>query len=202
MSRVSEIRIVTVVGNPKAGSRTLTAASTLASGVAERLREVGEFDPVVAEPIDLAVIADGLLAPWRLSPAAANAVDSARSAAVLVLATPTYKASFTGLLKLFLDTLPAGSLATAAVLPLTVAGGPGHRQLADLQLRPVLSELGAAVPTPSLLLEEAQLAALPPIVEDFLDRHAAVLTATVAALRRPAVTARTTVTHELKGSLS
>ncbi|MFN8198189.1 MAG: hypothetical protein U0R72_07665 [Nakamurella multipartita] len=86
---MSEIRIVTVVGNPKAGSRTLAAASTLASGVAERLREVGEFDPVVAEPIDLAVIADGLLAPWRLSPAAANAVDSARSAAVLVLATPT-----------------------------------------------------------------------------------------------------------------
>ncbi|MFN8198188.1 MAG: hypothetical protein U0R72_07660 [Nakamurella multipartita] len=64
----------------------------------------------------------------------------------------------------------------------------------------MLSELGAAVPTPSLLLE-GQLAALPPIVEDFLDRHAAVLTATVAALRR-AVTARTTVTHELKGSLS
>lgn len=202
MSRVSRIRIVTVVGNPKAGSRTLTAATTLASGVAERLRDVGDFDPVVAEPIDLAVIADGLLAPWRLSPAAAQAVDSARSAAVLVLATPTYKASYTGLLKLFLDAFPAGSLSTAVVLPLTVAGGPGHRPLADLHLRPVLSELGAAVPTPSLLLEEAELATLPPIVEDFLDRHAAVLAATVAALRRPTVTARTAVTHELKGSLS
>lgn len=202
MSRVSRIRIVTVVGNPKAGSRTLTAATTLASGVAEGLRDVGDFDPVVAEPIDLAVIADGLLAPWRLSPAAAQAVDSARSAAVLVLATPTYKASYTGLLKLFLDAFPAGSLSTAVVLPLTVAGGPGHRPLADLHLRPVLSELGAAVPTPSLLLEEAELATLPPIVEDFLDRHAAVLAATVAALRRPTVTARTAVTHELKGSLS
>lgn len=202
MSRVSRIRIVTVVGNPKAGSRTLTAATTLASGVAERLRDVDDFDPVVAEPIDLAVIADGLLAPWRLSPAAAQAVDSARSAAVLVLATPTYKASYTGLLKLFLDAFPAGSLSTAVVLPLTVAGGPGHRPLADLHLRPVLSELGAAVPTPSLLLEEAELATLPPIVEDFLDRHAAVLAATVAALRRPTVTARTAVTHELKGSLA
>ena len=62
---------------------------------------------------------------------------------LLVLATPTYKASYTGLLKLFLDVFPAGSLSSTVVMPLIVSGGPAHRHLGDLQLRPVLSELGA-----------------------------------------------------------
>lgn len=178
-------RIVTVVGNPEADSRTLTAAAALADALAARLRAVGEVDPVVAPPIDLAVLGQGLLAPWRLSPAAAAASESARSAGILVLATPTYKASFTGLLKLFLDTFPAGSLACTVVVPLTVAGGPAHRHLADLQLRPVLGELRAALPAPSLLLEESDLPDLTAVVDAYADRHAAVLGATAAALLSP-----------------
>jgi hypothetical protein len=95
--------LVTLVGNPKSGSRTLSAASTLADGLAER------FDGARRTIIDLADIADGLLAPWRLSEAAAQAAADVKVADLLVIATPTYKASFTGLLKLFLDVLPAGS---------------------------------------------------------------------------------------------
>lgn len=173
--------IVTVVGNPKPGSRTLTAAAQLTAALADRLRPVA--DPRIVEPIDLAAIAPGLLVPWRLSPAAASAVEAARAADVLVLATPTYKASYTGLLKLFLDTFPAGSLARTVVVPLTVAGGPAHRHLADLQLRPVLSELGAALPAPGLLLEEADLADVADVAGAYADRHAAVIGATAAALR-------------------
>jgi FMN reductase len=106
-----------------------------------------------------------------------------------VIATPTYKASFTGLLKLFLDVLPAGSLASTVVVPLTVSGGPAHRHLADLQLRPVLSELGAVVPVPSLLIEESELSELPNLVRSHVDGHGPVIAATVGALtgsRQPA----------------
>lgn len=183
---MADPQIVTVVGNPKPGSRTLTAAATLSNSLAGRLPSFG-IAPDVVEPIDLAVLAGGLLAPWRLSPPAAEATENARQAGILVLATPIYKASFTGLLKLFLDTLPAGSLSRTVVVPLTVAGGPAHRHLADLQLRPVLAELGAAVPAPSLLLEESDLPGLPGIVDDHLDRHGPVLAATARALR-PLVT--------------
>lgn len=179
---MADLPIVTVVGNPKPGSRTLTASTTLSAALADRLRLAGS-EPEPVEPIDLAELADGLLAPWRLSAAATDATEKAREAGILVLATPTYKASFTGLLKLFLDTLPAGSLSRTVVVPLTVAGGPAHRHLADLQLRPVLAELGAAVPAPSLLLEESELTGLPGIVDDYLDRHASVLAATALALR-------------------
>lgn len=184
----STLPVVTVTGNPKAGSRTLSAAVALAAALTERLAPADpdpdlDLDPTATEPIDLATIADGLLAPWRLSPAAAQAGETARSAGVLILATPTYKASYTGLLKLFLDTFPAGSLARTVVVPLTVAGGPAHRHLADLQLRPVLSELGAALPAPALLLEEADLADVADVAGAYADRHAAVIGATAAALR-------------------
>ena len=47
----------------------------------------------------------------------------------------------------------------------------------------MLGELGAALPAPSLLLEEADLADLPAVVAAYADRHAAVIGATAAALR-------------------
>ncbi|HEY5115215.1 MAG TPA: NAD(P)H-dependent oxidoreductase [Nakamurella sp.] len=175
--------LVTLVGNPKSDSRTLSAAGTLADALAERV------DVTHRTVIDLADIAEGLLAPWRLSEAAGQAASDVRTADLLVIATPTYKASFTGLLKLFLDVLPAGSLASTVVVPLTVAGGPAHRHLADLQLRPVLSELGAVIPAPTLLLEESELPDLDDVVRNYVDRHGPVIAAAVGALagsRQPA----------------
>jgi len=187
--------LVTVAGNPKAGSRTLTAAVALTAALTGRLRTgnpdpSGDLEPQAAAPIDLATIGAGLLSPWRLSPEAAAAGEIVRAAGIVVLATPTYKASYTGLLKLFLDTFPAGSLSGTVVVPLTVAGGPAHRHLADLQLRPVLGELGAALRAPSLLLEESDLTDLDAAVDAYAGRHAAVIGAAARALRLvPAATA-------------
>lgn len=137
---------------------------------------------------------------WRTSPTASwhpggsrkrprTAASDIKTADLLVIATPTYKASFTGLLKLLLDVLPAGSLASTVLVPLTVAGGPAHRYLADLQLRPVLSELGAVVPAPTLLLEEPELPELADLAASYLARHGTVTAAAVGALagsRQPA----------------
>lgn len=169
--------VIAVVGNPKPGSRTLHAAATLADalGAAAGLS--------VAPAVDLATLAEGLLAPWRQSAEAITAGESARAASLVVLATPTYKASYSGLLKLFLDTFPAGSLSSTVVVPLTVAGGPAHRHLADLQLRPVLSELGAVVPAPSFLLEESELPVLVDLVAAYAQRHGGLLAAAVTALQ-------------------
>lgn len=170
--------VAAVVGNPKAGSRTLAAATALA----ETLSAWVSTDTTPVRAVDLAEIADGVLAPWKLSAAAQDAAALARSARLLVIATPTYKASYTGLLKLFLDTLPAGSLAHTVVVPLTTSGGPAHRHLADIQLRPVLAELGAVVPAPSLLLEESELPQLASLVAAYAERHGPLIGAAVAAL--------------------
>jgi FMN reductase len=66
----------------------------------------------------------------------------ARAQGVLV-ATPIFKASFSGLLKVFLDLLPQFGLAGKVVLPLATGGSPAHVLALDYGLRPVLQSMGA-----------------------------------------------------------
>ena len=132
-------RTAVVVGNPKPGSRTLAAAVSLN----ERVTGV-EPDLVV----DLAEVGPGLLT-WG-DPTVADLVDQVSSADLLVVASPTYKATFTGLLKLFLDQLPGHALRGVTAVPLMLGAGPGHALAPELGLRPVLTELGASVPVRGL----------------------------------------------------
>jgi FMN reductase len=61
----------------------------------------------------------------------------------VVLLTPTYKASYSGLLKVFLDLLPQYALMGKAILPLATGGTLAHALMLDYALRPVLHALGA-----------------------------------------------------------
>ncbi|WP_067621722.1 NADPH-dependent FMN reductase [Alicyclobacillus acidiphilus] len=61
----------------------------------------------------------------------------------VVIATPVYKASYTGLLKSYLDLLPQTALASKAVLPIAVGGSPAHLLVIDYALKPILYALGA-----------------------------------------------------------
>ncbi|WP_043458120.1 NADPH-dependent FMN reductase [Azohydromonas australica] len=62
---------------------------------------------------------------------------------VVLLATPIYKAAYSGLLKVFLDLLPQDGLAGKQVLPLATGGSLAHLLALDYGLRPVLHALGA-----------------------------------------------------------
>jgi FMN reductase len=59
------------------------------------------------------------------------------------VATPIYKAAYTGVLKAFLDLLPQKGLNRKIVLPLAVGGTISHMLAIDYALKPVLSSLGA-----------------------------------------------------------
>ena len=61
----------------------------------------------------------------------------------VVVATPIYKASFSGGLKTLLDILPQSALRGKTVLPLATGGSPAHQLAIDYALKPVLSALGA-----------------------------------------------------------
>ena len=65
------------------------------------------------------------------------------SADAIVIATPVYQASFSGVLKAFLDLLPQGGLAGKLVLPLATGGSQSHMLALDYALRPVLQALEA-----------------------------------------------------------
>jgi FMN reductase len=71
---------------------------------------------------------------------------------VSTVAGPTYKGTYTGLLKLFLDQVGTGDLAGVVAVPLMLGAGPGHALAPDLLLKPVLVELGATTPTRGLYL--------------------------------------------------
>ncbi|WP_084959373.1 NADPH-dependent FMN reductase [Thermoactinospora rubra] len=143
--------VVTVVGNPRAGSRTLRAA-LLATGAL--VAELGHEGP--RDVVDLSALAPVLLAPGAHA-GLEIALELVAGASVAVYASPTYKATYTGLLKAFLDRLPPRALAGQSALPLLVMGDPRHAMAVEAHFRPLLVELGAHVPTPGLALLESQL---------------------------------------------
>ncbi len=70
----------------------------------------------------------------------------------LVIATPIYKAAYSGLLKVWLDQLPQDALAAKAVLPLATGGSLAHVLAIDYGLRPVLASMGARHVVPGYFL--------------------------------------------------
>lgn len=154
--------IVALVGNPRPASRTRSAAETVADRVAARL---GLTDRRLT--IDLADLAPELFATPRSGvDAALRVVAQAR---LLVVATPVYKASYTGLLKSFLDLYGPRGLDGVPVVPLVVSASPGHSHAGDSHLVPLLAELGAAVPAGALALLESELGDVARIADAWFD---------------------------------
>jgi NAD(P)H-dependent FMN reductase len=67
-------------------------------------------------------------------------VMSIKAAEVLVVATPTYKGSCTGVLKVLLDHLPAQALAGKRPVPVVTAGAAPQAAAAEALLRQLLTE--------------------------------------------------------------
>jgi len=141
------MRTAVIVGNPKAKSRTLEAGVL----VAQKLTG--------AEPdltLDLIEMGPALL---EFGNAKVNeAIEAVRRCNVIVCASPTFKATYTGLLKLFLDQIPSDGLAGITAFPVMLGAGPAHLLASDLLLKPVLVELGAICPAVGLYLIDKSFA--------------------------------------------
>jgi FMN reductase len=170
-------RVGVVVGNPKKQSRTYEAALL----VAEKL---SGHAPDVA--IDVADLGAGVL-DWSDGPTA-EAVEAVRASQLVVFASPTYKAAYTGLLKVFLDRFPSDGLSGVVAIPLMLGAGPGHALAPEHTLRPVLVELGATTPTRGLYLIDRDFAN-PDVLDPWIARAVGQVNAAVAALA-PVVSAR------------
>jgi len=134
-------RVAVVVGNPSPGSRTLAAATWLAGELVD-----GEPDLVV----DLATYGGAVLD--RRDAEVTGLVEQVAAADLVVVACPTYKATYTGLLKVFLDRFAPshGTGLTGLAVPLMLGAGPTHALAPEVTLRPVLTEIGAVVPVRGL----------------------------------------------------
>ena len=136
--------------------------------------------------VDLAKLpADGLLAR-RPDAAVADAIQSVVDAAIVVVSTPIYRATYSGLLKVFFDLLPQDALARKVAIPIATGGGSGHLLAVDHGLRPLLASVGALVVATGVYGTDAQFrAGVPePALGERIERaafEAAALAAGVAA---------------------
>lgn len=128
--------ILVLSGSPSVTSRT----AALADHLAARLRTHGHtvtslrIRDLPAEPLTLAD---------TTHPAIAKVVSAVAEADGVVVASPVFKAAYSGLLKLLLDLLPQYALADKVVFPVATGGSPAHVLAIDYTLRPVLSSLGS-----------------------------------------------------------
>jgi FMN reductase len=156
--------VTVVAGNPKPDSRTLAAARLLAEQIT---------GAPVDNAVDVITLGPGLLA-WG-DDAVAAAVKTVQSSDLVIFASPTFKATYTGVLKLFLDQFATGDgLKGVVAVPLMLGAGPAHALAPELLLKPVLVELGATVPVQGLYLDEKSWED-PESTREWLDRWTLVI---------------------------
>jgi FMN reductase len=166
------VNIAVVVGNPKPESRTLTAAIAVADALEA---VIGSADRLV---VDVTTLGAGLL-DWGSTEVSEQTAAVAASD-LLIVASPTYKATYTGLLKLFLDRYNTNGLAATVAVPVMTGAAPIHALAPELHLRPLLTELGASVPTRSLYLMESSFDDLPAAIAPWAEVAAPLLAKALA----------------------
>jgi FMN reductase len=158
-ARRATVASAVLVGNPRPGSRTLAVARQVGKLLHEDIRAAGA--PLAGgEVVDLAPLAADLAAWECTSPALRAADATVCGSSLLLVASPTFKAAYSGLLKLYLDRLPRHALRGVVVVPLMTAASAAHAFAVDACLRPVLVEMGATVPVSGLTVLESQFGSL------------------------------------------
>lgn len=101
-------------------------------------------------------VAEDLLHGRFDSPQVVELAERVRAADGLLVATPVYKAAYSGALKTLLDLLPERALAQQVVLPLATAGSPAHLLALDYALKPVLAALKAEEVLQGVFADDSQ----------------------------------------------
>jgi FMN reductase len=133
--------IVTIAGSPAHPSRSSALLAHLTVD-AVNVRELP---------------AEALLYAQYEHPTIAAALEKVANARAVIIATPVYKASYTGILKAFLDLLPQRGLANKLIFPIATGGSPAHLLVIDYALKPVLAALGANHILSGLYIQDAQI---------------------------------------------
>ncbi|WP_310647082.1 NADPH-dependent FMN reductase [Limnohabitans sp.] len=146
--------VLLIAGSPSERSRTAALLNATGQRLAFRGAQVETLRVRDLPPQAL------LLADFG-NPAVIRATAQVDAADIVVVATPVYKAAYSGVLKVFLDLLPQTALKGKTVLPLATGGSPHHMLALDYALRPVLQSLGAKHILPGIYATDAQVVVNP-----------------------------------------
>jgi FMN reductase len=142
--------IVTIAGSPSHPSRS--------SAILELIRDRFEACQVTTASIQIRGLpAEALLWGHIEDRSIQKAINMVADARVVVIATPVYKAAYTGLVKTFLDVLPQQALTDKIVFPIATGGSSAHLLAIDYALKPVLCTLGAQHILNGLYIQDSQL---------------------------------------------
>ncbi|MHA6482090.1 NADPH-dependent FMN reductase [Paenibacillus sp. strain BS8-2] len=128
--------IVIISGSPNATSRL----NGIIDFVAKELGQNGHSTKSITV---VSLPAEDLVHARFGSPAIVEANRLVEEASAVIIASPVYKASYTGVLKAYIDLLPQKGLEGKLVLPLFIGGTLAHLLTIDYALKPVLASMGA-----------------------------------------------------------
>lgn len=129
-------RILAIAGSPSHPSRTY--------GILEHTAKLLQQQGLHVDILSVRDLpAEDLVFGKYDSPALEQPKDLLAKADGVIIATPIYKAAYTGVLKAFLDLLPQKSLTGKVVLPIATGGTIAHLLSIEYALKPILGELGA-----------------------------------------------------------
>ncbi len=125
------MKLATIYGSPTPPGKLARALGLIEDGVRDRHPgwQVERIEPQPLTPV---------VATWHES-----AVERVGAADAVVVATPVFRGSITGTLKLLIDLLPNEALRSKPVGILTVAAAPHHFLSAERHLRDLLGWFGA-----------------------------------------------------------
>jgi FMN reductase len=128
---------VGISGSPSATSKSRVLVEYALARLAAR--------GATTQLVDLATLPAEPLLGRGTSPAVTAALDAATGARIIVAGTPVYRATYSGLLKVFFDLLPQDSLIGKVGVPIVTGHGAAHSLSVDHGMRPLFASLGAMV---------------------------------------------------------
>ena len=144
------MRVITLAGSPRFPSRSSALLEYARKQLRKRDIEVYHWHLQNFVPEDL------LYARFD-SPALQTLTEQLATADGIIIATPVYKASYSGGLKTLLDLLPERALDNKVVLPLASGGTIAHMLAVDYALKPVLNALKAQEILHGVFADDSQI---------------------------------------------
>ncbi len=132
-----KLAAVGISGSPSATSKSRVLVEYALAQLAAR--------GAATQMVDLAGLPADPLLGRGTSAAVAAAVAATIGSRIVVAGTPVYRATYSGLLKVFFDLLPQDSLIGKIGVPIVTGHGAAHALSVDHGLRPLFASLGATV---------------------------------------------------------
>lgn len=144
------MRVITLAGSPRFPSRSTALLTISQSHLERRGVEVIPWNIHNFVP-------DDLINARFDAPALLAFKEDLANTDGLIVATPVYKASFSGALKTLLDLLPERALEHKVVLPFATGGTVAHMLAVDYALKPVLNALKAQEILHGVFADDSQI---------------------------------------------